>query len=103
MDIYEFPYQGKSINNIIEDALSGGVHSQAALAEFYASGYQVKQDFYSAYSWAFVAHKSGYHAGEFWEKKIWLEFKSDAEQREALVQANDLWVKVLGTTKRGQR
>jgi hypothetical protein len=94
---------GKPLNSLIENALNGGVHSQTTLAEYYASGYQVSQDFFRAYAWAFVANKSGYHAGEFWEKKIWQEFKTDAEQREALVHANDLWVKVLGTTKRGQR
>ena len=101
MDIYEFPYKGKPLDSLIENALNGGVHSQATLAEYYAAGYQVPRDFYRAYSWAFVAKQSGYHSGEFWEKEIWKAFKSDAEQREALVQANDLWVKVLGTTSRG--
>lgn len=101
MSDYEFPYMGKSIASLVNDALSGGEHSQLTLAEYYTSGYQVKQFFLTAYSWAFVALKNGHHNGEFWEQKIWQEFKSDAEQREALVKANELWVKILGTTERG--
>ena len=71
MDVYEFPYKGKPLDSLIENALNGGVHSQATLAEYYAAGYQVPRDFYRAYSWAFVAKQSGYHSGEFWEKEIW--------------------------------
>lgn len=101
MDIYDFPYKGKPLDSLILSALEGGVHSQATLAEYYANGYQVERNLYTAYSWAFVASKGGYHAGHSLERHIWQKFTSDAQQREALVQANDLWVKVLGTTKRG--
>lgn len=101
MSDYKLSSMGSAVASLVEDALSGGEHSQIVLAQYYTSGYQVKQCFLTAYSWAFVALKSGYQNAEFWEKKIWQEFKSDAEQREALVQANELWVKVLGATKRG--
>ena len=99
--MYEKQIRNDTVNLIIENAFSGGAHSQATLAEYYASGYLVSKCLFTAFSWAFVASKNGYQQGAYWEKEIWKEFKSEAEQRKAMVSANELWVKILGTTKRG--
>lgn len=96
-----FSSTSNSVDSLIENALSGGTHSQITLAEYYATGYQVKQCYVSAFAWAFVASNNGSITGSSWQSKLWKEFKTEAEQRNALVQANELWVKILGTTKRG--
>lgn len=94
-------YNQDTIDSLVENALSGGIHSQSTLAEYYAAGYQVRKCVVTAYAWAFVASNNGSEIGALWKTRLWKEFKTESERRNALVKANDLWIKILGTSKRG--